>query len=468
MTDILLGSLDQEKDKDGIISQNESCEFIGLNYIRAYNIQRGINIKIARPINIPTIASENPRIVGFSVMASNYIPTRRLSKKLKKIKPRLKIVWGGPHATVHYTESLKAQEVDYIVLGEGEKTSFELFSRLLEDKPIKSVKGIAFYDGSKVITTPQRSRLTSKEIDSIKPKILHPKRDYKLSFAKHIPHSVPASEMRFAIINGSRGCWNNCSFCSSKSLWERSITYRSPQSIVDELEYLVKEQRKNFIFFSDDDFLVNSKRTEEICQRIIKRGIKIKLHVMASVKSSSRFANYDLLRQAGIREITIGMETTNQKLIDSMRKGYDINELPKVANEITGHKIHLGLYYMLGYPGQTQEDLKKDYEFIKQIPFSRIRAVFATPYPGTALYQQVEKENLWLKGCRNNWSVLTNDRPVIKTPAAQEHLIKARKRVLRLYFSQSYEKRMKKMLFEDMQGQKAYKEFRQFIKEVLR
>ena len=118
---------------------------------------------------------------------------------------------------------------------------------------------------------------------------------------------------------------------------------------------------------------------------------------------------------------------------------------------------------MLGYPGQTQQDLEHDYCFIEKIPFSRIRAVFATPYPGTALYQQVERENLWLEGCRNNWSVLTNDRPVIKTPASPEQLIEARKKVLGLYFSESYDLRMRMMHQGNAQGQRAYEEFRCFI-----
>jgi radical SAM superfamily enzyme YgiQ (UPF0313 family) len=184
------------------------------------------------------------------------------------------------------------------------------------------------------------------------------------------------------------------------------------------------------------------------------------------VKSSFRFQDYKLLKDAGIREITVGMETTSQKLIDSMGKNYNIDILPIVAKEITKHKIHLGLYYMIGYPGQTQEDLGQDYEFIKKIPFSRIRAVFATPYPGTALYQQVEEENLWLEGCRNNWSLLNNDRPVIKTPATPEQLIDARRKVLELYFSDQYNSHMKSMLEGDLQSKRAYDKFNKYMRNV--
>ncbi len=282
-----------------------------------------------------------------------------------------------------------------------------------------------------------------------------------------MPHSVPYSEMHFAIVSGSRGCWNDCSFCSNKSIWGRTITYRSPKKIADELEYLVCDKEVNFVFFGDNDFLINRDWTKKLAEEIIDRNIRTNLHVMATVRSSSRFDNYKLLRNAGVREITIGMETTNQKLIDSMGKKYTISELPYIANKITSHGIHLGLYYMLGYPEQTQEDLEHDFNFIKKIPFSRIRAVFATPYPGTALYQRVERENLWLDGYRNDWSALTNDQPVIKIPVTPEKLIEARKRVLRLYFTDEYKQRMQAMCDGDTKSKQAFKEFQNFIQEVI-
>ena len=145
----------------------------------------------------------------------------------------------------------------------------------------------------------------------------------------------------------------------------------------------------------------------------------------------------------------------------------DLNTLPSVANEITSHGIHLGLYYMLGYPGQTTKDLDSDYNFIKKIPFSRIRTVFATPYPGTKLYEEVKENNLWLKGCEDKWDIFTNDRPVIKTPATPEQLVSARKKVLKLYQSENYQTRMKEMYQGNPQSKRAFDEFQKFLREAI-
>jgi len=112
--------------------------------------------------------------------------------------------------------------------------------------------------------------------------------------------------------------------------------------------------------------------------------------------------------------------------------------------------------------------LDADYEFIKKLPFSRIRAVFATPYPETALYNRVNKENLWLEGCQDNWSAFTNDRPVIKTPTTPEELISARKNVLNLYHSKDYISRMQKMYQGDPLSKKAFEEFQTFLSGVIK
>ncbi len=468
MADVILLGLDQDNDKEGIISQNERCEFIGLEYVRAYSSMRGVDIRIIdSSSNIEDILAEHPSIVGLSVMSSNYISTRKFSKTLKEMNSKIKIVWGGPHATTFFEEGLKNREVDYVVIGEGEKTFFDLARLLKEGTSPDSLEGTALIDDSSIIVNPARKRMTMEEIDSIDPRILHQENDYSRFYAKQMPHSVPASEMNFAVVSGSRGCWNDCSFCSSNSMWGRKIVYRSPEMIVDEIKHLVDDKDVNFVFFADDDFLSNSARAENIAGKILERGIKTNLHIMASVRSASRFSNYDMLRRSGVKEITVGMETTNQDIINMMGKGYDISILPFVANEITAHGIHLGLYYMLGYPGQKPEDLKHDYNFIQKLPFSRIRAVFATPYPGTRLYDQVEKEDLWLYDCRNNWQHFNNDRPVIMTPSSPEMLIDARKKILQLYFSDDYDSRMRSMHQGDVQSKKAYEEFKLFEKKVI-
>jgi radical SAM superfamily enzyme YgiQ (UPF0313 family) len=467
--DALLLGLGQAEDRTGIVSQNETCEFIGLEYLRAYAKQKGFEVEVKHPPqNLQKIIEEAPKIVGFSVMTSNYEPSRKFSQRLKRKNPNTKIIWGGPHATTCNEEALREGSVDYVVLGEGEKTFSNLIEGIQKGKDMSKLDGLAFYDGKRIIKNPRPTRLTGKELDEINPKDLHQLEDYGIFFAKQMPHSIPASEMNFAMISGSRGCWNNCSFCSSNSLWGRNIQYRSPNKIVDELGHLVDKKGVNFVFFSDDDFLINGNWAKSIAEGIAQRGIDVNLHAMASVRSASKFNDYDLLKRAGIKEITIGMETTNQRIIDQMGKGYDLKMLPFVANEITSHEIHLGLYYMLGYPGQTKEDLDMDHDYIQKIPFSRIRAVFATPYPETALYDQVNRENLWLEGYKDNWSAFTNDQPVIKTPATPEELIDARKKVLELYQSPAYISRMKNMYRGNIKSQKAFEEFQDFLKGVLK
>ena len=468
MADAILIGLSQEEDRNGIVSQNEECEFIGIEYVCAYAKQRGLDVRVEHNSKSPKeIVSENPFLVGLSVMASNYECSREFSKGLKKIGKNVKVVWGGPHATNYYEDVLREGSVDYVVIGEGERTFFNLADNLIHSRDNQNLEGIVFFNGRDIVKTPKQERLTPEELDAIDARLIHSSEDDAVFFAKQIPHSVLHSDMRFAIMVGSRGCWNDCSFCSSNSMWGRRIVYRSPGNVVNELDFLVREKGANFVFFSDDDFLINEDWCKSIAKEIIRKNIEIKYHVMGSVHSASKFSNYELLKKSGCCEITLGMETTNQRILDSIGKKYKISMLPPVANEITGHGIHLGLYYMLGYPEQTSEDLTHDLEFIKTIPFSRIRAVFLTPYPGTKLYEDIEKKNLWLDGYRNNWPMFTNDKPVIRTKATPEELVEARKDVLRLYFSEEYEERMHAMRNGDIKSKQAFEEFQSFLRAVI-
>jgi radical SAM superfamily enzyme YgiQ (UPF0313 family) len=469
MGDVILVGLDQSCDKDGIVSRNETCEWLGIGYIRAYLNQIGIEAKVLNEedngIRIEKILERLPKVVGFSVLASNYDKSREFSRKLKEANKDIVVVWGGPMATNYSSQVLSEGSVDFIVNGEGEETFAKLFQAINGSQNARELKSISFFDGQTVVANPRGARLDSKVLDSVDFRIVH---DYtKKFYAKQIPHTIPHSEMVFYIVSGSRGCWNDCDFCCSSSMWNRKIVYRSPANIADELEFLVKEKDANYIFFGDDDFLINSDWARAIAQEIVGREIKGSYHAMGSVRSASKFSAWNLLREAGFCEITIGMESTNMHILKSMGKRYQPTDLFDVANEITSHKIHLGLYSMIGYPGETAADIEHDIQTIQQLPFSRIRCVFATPYPGTRLYQQVEEGNLWMEGCRNNWGALTNDRPVIKTPAGQDYLIEARKRITNLYFSEGYQSRMMEMCDENPKNRRAFEEFQSFLREAV-
>ncbi|RME55174.1 radical SAM protein [Candidatus Woesearchaeota archaeon] len=346
-------------------------------------------------------------------------------------------------------------------MGEGERALFELMSGV----DTASVNGIAYKKNGKIITNPPNNRLSTVDLDAIDFTKIHYK-NYE-RFAMHIPHSIPYSEMHFANIVGSRGCWNDCSFCPSKTIWGRRITYRTPKNVVDELEFLVTKHNVNYAFFADDDFLVNGAWDQSIATEIIRRGIHIRYYVMASVRSASRFSNYEALKTSGCAEITLGLETANQTILNNLGKNYEIQMITPVANEIVSHGIHLGLYYMMRYPEQTIEDLEEDYYFIENLPFSRIRPSFITPYPGTRLYQEVEQKGLWLDDCRNNWQVMTCDRPVLKTHVSIDDLLEAREKIIRLYLSENYHTRMCNLIGNDALSQKAFLEFQTYIRKNL-
>ncbi len=145
MQPIFLLGLEQDADKEGIVSQNEICELIGTEHVSAYARQRGLNCHVIHDLkSVDDLLVQNPSIIGFSVMTANYVGSMNASKLIKNKKKETTIVLGGPHATNYYEEALNEGCIDFIVLGEGEKTFFELATAIAESKDISETSGIVY------------------------------------------------------------------------------------------------------------------------------------------------------------------------------------------------------------------------------------------------------------------------------------------------------------------------------------
>lgn len=293
------------------------------------------------------------------------------------------IILGGPDVRYN-TEEYIDHGADMIVLGEGEETLKDLINTL--NTPfnpfLDKVAGIAFknYFG-KVMYTEEREKL--KDIDQLP----FPNRD-RIDIKKYLSvwkekHGVSAMS-----VSTQRGCPYTCKWCST-AVYGQSYRRRSVQSVCDELQEIQKKYNPDTIWFVDDVFTVSHKWLGEFAFEIQKRNLNIKYECITRADRMSD-AVIDDLKRSGCYRVWIGAESGSQEVIDNMDRRVDVKIVQEMLVKARNAGIETGTFIMLGYPGETQEDIVKTIDHLVASNPTHFTITIAYPIKGTGLYDQVK------------------------------------------------------------------------------
>jgi len=337
---------------------------------------------------INEVKISNPEVVGLSCVTMNRSSCFKLAKMIKKFRPKIKIIMGGVHATSLYEQILLNLPIDAIVMGEGEVTTPQLVNALETGNNLNNVKGISFKDGKKVIFTGHQEPIHN--LDSI-------------PFPKHELFKDRIKKTGTALMITSRGCPFGCTFCSTSRYWGRLWRPRSAKNVVDEIEYL----KTNFpyvkrIFFHDDTLILDNKRIIDICNDILKRGIKIEWVCSGRVDRVSK-EMLKKMKEAGCVRITYGVESGSPKILKSIEKNITREQIKKAIQITNEVGLDYRTYLMVGNPGESWDTIKETVEFLKELKNLSVESVGRLEiYPNTEIYQLAKKQGIiddsyWLK-----------------------------------------------------------------------
>jgi len=320
------------------------------------------------------IEKYKPKIIGISSCSATHSSAKRVSEIAKTVGIRYVVV-GGPYPTLQPEQAIQDKYIDYVVSGEGEYTMLELTNYLLKNQgSINEINGISYQNDSGIISTPKRNRITN--LDEL------PFIDYDLLINKE---SCDIS--RAFTLMGSRGCPYRCAFCAIVPLWGRKVVYRSIQSLLDEIEWNVGRYKITKFRFLDDTFTSNPSMTVEFCNQFIRRGLHKKLYW--GCLSRVNVINPELvsaLEKANCRSIALGIESGSDKILKTLKKSITTDLVREKTNLIKKSKLLLHMYFMIGTPHETELDIIKTCEFIKELLPDSINVTKFTPYYGTELY----------------------------------------------------------------------------------
>jgi len=200
-------------------------------------------------------------------------------------------------------------------------------------------------------------------------------------------------------ILGSRGCPYNCTFCGSSKIWKRKLRVRSIDNILGEIEKLIKDYGKpgeRFdIKFWDDTFTSIRKNVINFCNALIQRGLnkKIRWYCLTRVNLIDEEI-LKLLKKSGCNAIALGIESGSDRILKAIRKRITTEQVRNAVKLIKKHGFRLNTYWMLGFPEETEEDIRASINFLTELrPDSAFVSVLV-PFVGTDEYEKVVQAGL--------------------------------------------------------------------------
>jgi radical SAM superfamily enzyme YgiQ (UPF0313 family) len=294
-----------------------------------------------------------------------------------------KIVLGGPEVRNHVKNFL-THGADYIVLGEGEETMLELVQYIdgKTSKSIHEIEGVSFLDeDQEVVQNKERAKL--KELSDL-PFPNRSKVNLQLYFdAWKQKHGTSAIS-----INTMRGCPYSCKWCS-RAVYGQSYRRRSAKNVVDEIEWIQSNYEVDSIWFVDDVFTVSHKWLSEFNEELLSRNIKMPYECITRADRMNEEVIKEL-KSSGCFRVWIGAESGSQKVIDLMDRRVDVNQVRDMIKLAQSNGIQAGTFIMVGYPGETEEDIFETVHHLKTSNPDIFTITVAYPIKGTPLYQEVE------------------------------------------------------------------------------
>jgi len=311
---------------------------------------------------------------------------------IKKAFPDIKIIVGGTHATILPEQVLnECGAIDFIVRQEYDFTVPEL----VLSSDLESVKGISYRIDGKVTHNPDCD-LTDLDklpfVSKVYQKYLDVN-DYAYAFAQKPMIQIVAS----------RGCPNQCNFCSYPStMGGRLYRTRSVNDLADEFEYILNEMSEiKEIFIEDDTFTVNQKRVRDFCDELIKRNLKAVWSCNTRVDLT--FETMSKMKDAGCRLLVCGYESGNQKVLDETKKGITLEQSRAFAKNARKLGIKVFGCFMIGLKGDNLDTINETYEFAKEVYPDMCFFQQAVPFPGTEFYAWAKSNGYLITEDYSKW-----------------------------------------------------------------
>ena len=322
------------------------------------------------------ILEKRPKVVGFYTVCNSFIFTVRVASIVREMDAGIKIVFGGPHASVTANSCMEHLGfLDVICLGESELSIKPLMNALLRGGDMASVPGVMYREGGDIITNRPAALLRDEELG-----------DYTVyDFAPY-----PLDTTKTAAIEGGRGCPYGCTFCSTSEFWDRRFRLKPVSVLISEMDKLHELYGISSFDIQHDHFTADIQRTREFCRRLIESGRGYRWSCSARADSLDA-GLLDLMKEANCFALYLGIETGSNRMQRVIKKNLNAEaalEIFRLAHE-SGIKTKVSFIY--GFAEETEEDFLETLAMIEKIYMMGTRLIQLHPYSITPATEETRK-----------------------------------------------------------------------------
>jgi len=403
---------------------------LGVAYLASYLRKNGgyTDIKILNSPIDDALETFKPDLVGFSSVSQNYDIARAEAEKAKRAG--VVTVIGGVHITLlpHTLD----KNMDFAIIGEGEQTFLELVKHLdgkIKDR--RKIKGLAFWKDGKIVMNKPRPLIES--IDSIP----MPARDL-------------LEKTTMPTMFTSRGCPYKCIFCSSTHFWN-TVRFHSAGYVLDEIKYLVDNGAKH-ISFTDDLFIANKKRLEEIVSGIKKQGINKKVTFTMWCKANLITPETaKLLKEMNTELVSLGLESGSDEILKYAKgSAASVADNERAVNLLKDNGINVQATFVIGFPKDTRDTIMQTLDFIKHSRLDSFEVYMLAPMPATPIWEYAKSRGLVSEDPDFKWSSIAhradydiNDKIVLTENLTKQELFELHKKFIWLRKTRKFKHMMR-------------------------
>lgn len=316
-----------------------------------------------------------PDIIIFKATPETFFSDIKIAEISNKIGSDIKtilICWSLTKMPIKVLEN--AKYVNFYIIDYNYETPIVKITDCVE---VEKINGVAYRKDNRIIVNRHDNEIF--DFDSIPMPAWHLIPDFNVYWVQ-VPSISPC-----AIIESMKGCGMACTFCTISN---NRPNFRNPQKVVEEIKYLYLDRNVKNISFFDATFNINKKRVYDICHRLIQDDLN-DLRWYANIRADVIDRDMvDIMRDAGCRGVSIGVESGSQKILDLANKRIKIDDIKKAIDLLKRAKIKQYTSFIIGLPGETEETINQTKNFILDSKPTGFQISSLVPYPNSKLYDQ--------------------------------------------------------------------------------
>jgi anaerobic magnesium-protoporphyrin IX monomethyl ester cyclase len=325
--------------------------------------------------------------------------TCAVAREVKRVYPDMPIVLGGWHPSLLPDQTLAADFVDAVVVGQGEDALLEVVRHLEAGEALRGIAGVGYKENGRIVFNPTRPLRPLKEMP--------PKAYHLADFDAY----QRVCGRRWAMYTSSLACPYNCGYCTNDGVYGRKWNALDPDQVVEETTDLVSRYNLELLWIVDDNFLIDRDRAVGIAEGLVRRGVKFDWSIQASTNLVIRLSveELKLLKRSGLSQISQGADTGSTKMMHLMNKDFqDLDTIYAAADKLTAAGIRPSFNLIFGYPGEGEAERRDSVKLMMNIcrryPGAEFWTNIFTPYPGSPIMQRAFELGIEVPKTLDGWA----------------------------------------------------------------